>query len=252
METLKHFSIKRASLLIQRHILYNLKTYMISFAAVGGILIFISLMNTWSNGGHFSETVFHNLGQVFAFIGGALVTSNIYKEISSKHRGWFYMMLPANPSEKLLSYWLLTSVGYAIAASVALSVASLVTSLFTTMFFKTTFYVFNPLASQHLTLMLHYCIVQSVFFLGAVYFEKNNFLKTILSVFVLQMVLGIVGGIVGKILFGEWHIEANTLSLEGDYFFTVLIPNVAKTFYYGLMIPLFLTVSYFRLKEREV
>ncbi len=252
METLKHFSIKRASLLLQRHILYNLKTYMISFAAVGGILIFISLMNTWSEGGQFQEVVFHTLGQVFFFIGGALITSNIFKEIGSKHRGWFYMMLPANPSEKLLSYWLLTSVGYALVASVALSVASLVASLFTTMFFKTTFYVFNPLESQHLTLALHYCIVQSVFFLGAVYFEKNNFLKTILSVFLFQMALAIIGGIIGKIVFGDWNIEASSFNLESEGLFTTIIPNVARIFYYGLMVPFFLTVSYFRLKEREI
>jgi len=252
METSNTFSIKRVALLMNRHLFYNLKTYLMSFAAVGSILIVISLLSTYTNGGVFYEKNFVNLGEVFLFIGGILLTSNIFKEISSKHRGWLYMMLPANPSEKIISYWLLTTIGYAVISSLTLIISSIVLSTLSTLIFKTTFYLFNPFNAIHLEILLHYCIVQSLFFFGAIFFQKNNFLKTILSVFVFQTILGFIALFIMYLLFGSVKMELNNMVLADDPFFTVTLPNTAKLLYYGVMVPFFIIVSYFKLKEREV
>ena len=251
MKTSNTFSAKRIGLLMYRHVFYNLKTYLLSFAAVASILIIISFLNTLGSD-YLSKDLFITLGKVFLFIGGVMLTSNVFKEISSKHRGWLYMMLPANPSEKILSYWLLTTVGYVVMASLTMVVSSIVLSVLSTLIFKTAFYVFNPFSMAYLEILLHYCIVQSLFFFGAIFFQKNNFIKTILSVFVFNTILGIIAVIITYLLFGTAGIDSNNLQLTGDHFFTVIIPYTAKVFYYGLMVPFFIVVSYFKFKEREV
>lgn len=251
MKTSNTFSIKRVGLLMYRHVFYNLKTYLLSFAALGSMLIIISLLNTIGTS-YLAKDLFETLGKTFLFIGGMMLTSSIFKEISSKHRGWLYMMLPANPSEKILSYWLLTTVGYAAMASLALVVSSIVLSVFSTLIFKTAFYVFNPFNIAYLEILLHYCIVQSLFFFGAIFFQKNNFIKTILSVFVFYAILGIVAVIIIYLLFGTAGIDSNNVQLADEHFFTKIIPDIARVSYYGLMVPFFVIVSYFKFKEREV
>lgn len=252
MKASNAFSVKRVVLLINRHLFYNLRTYLMSFSAAGSILIVISLLKTLTSNGYFSEVSFITLGKLFLFIGGILITSNIFKEISSKHRGWFYMILPANPSEKIFSYWLLTTIGYFIISSLTLIVSSLILSILSTLIFKTTFYIFNPFSVQYLGVFIHYSIAQSLFFFGAIYFRKNNFIKTVLSVFVFVIGLGATSVFIIYLLFGSTGMEMNNLNLSNDHFFTVILPYTAKTLYYGFMIPFFITVSYFKLKEREV
>ncbi len=252
MNTSNSLSIRRVAFLMYRHVFYNLKTYLMSFAAVASILIVISLLSTLTNGGNFSEGGFITLGELFLFIGGLLITSNIFKEISSKHRGWFYMILPANPSEKILSYWLLTTIGYFVISSLTLIISSIIISILSTLIFKTSFYVFNPFSVQYLEVFIHYSIAQSLFFFGAIYFRKNNFIKTILSVFVFVIILGATSAFIMYLLFGSTGMELNNLNLSNDHFFTVILPYTAKALYYGFMIPFFITVSYFKLKEREV
>ena len=234
-----------------RHVYYYLKTYLLSFAAAGSILIIISLLNAIGNGSQ-SQALFETLGKVFLFIGGVMLTSNVFKEISSKHRGWLYMMLPANPSEKILSNWLLTTLGFAVMASLTMVASSVVLSVLSGLIFKTAFYVFNPFSMGFLHILLHYCIVSSLFFFGAIFFQKNNFIKTILSVFVLNTILGIVAVIIIYLLFGTAGIDSNNVQLADEHFFTKIIPDIAKVSYYGLMVPFFVIVSYFKFKEREV
>ncbi|MDD2549590.1 MAG: hypothetical protein PHD00_05765 [Bacteroidales bacterium] len=251
MKTSNTFSAKRIGLLMYRHVFYNVKTYLLSFAAAGSILIIISLLSTIGND-YLAKGLFITLGQVFLFIGGVMLTSNVFKEISSKHRGWLYMILPANPSEKILSYWLLTTAGFAVMASLTMVASSIVLSVLSTLIFKTAFYVFNPFSVAYLEILLHYCIVQSLFFFGAIFFQKNNFIKTILSVFVFNTILGIIAVIITYLVFGKAGINSNNIQLTDDHFFSVIIPYIAKISYYGLMVPFFVTVSYFKLKEREV
>lgn len=251
MKTSNTFSIKRVGLLTYRHVFSILRPYLMYFAAAGSILIIISLLNTLGTN-YFSENVFISLGEVILFIGGVMFTSSIFKEISSKHRGWLYMMLPANPSEKIISYWLLSSAGYVVMASLTLVVSSIVLSALSTLIFKTAFYVFNPFSMVHLNILLHYCIAQSLFFFGAIFFQRNNFIKTILSVFVFAMIMGVLGVIITYLLFGKTGIDSNNIQLTDDHLFTVTIPYIAKVSYYGLMVPFFIIVSYFKFKEREV
>ena len=98
-----------------------------------------------------------------------------------------------------------------------------------------------------------YVVTQSVFFLGALYFRKNNLLKTLLSVFVIQAIFSIVMVFAGWLILGEFN-QLNEENIPADtmYFFTVNIPEIARTVFWVVTAPFFLIVSYFKFKEREV
>ena len=246
------FSIRRTTLLMGRYMALNFKYYAVIFSTMCGVLIGISLLKTWSNGGAYDTDSFLGMGQLFIFLMGLIITSTIFKELGTKSRGWFYMMLPANPMEKLLANWLISTVVYSVVASAVLVLTSMVNSLFTSLIFNESFYIVNPFRADFLKLLLHYCIIQSIFFLGAIYFEKNNFFKTLLAIVVSSIGLMIITGIVVKLIFQSPEITIDPIEQNGTPEFLESFLLAVKIGYYALIVPFFLTVSYFRLKEREV
>ena len=249
---MKKISIRRTTLLMGRYMALNFKHYAVLFGAMSGVLVGISLLKTWSNGGTYDTYSSLGMGQLFIFLMGLIITSTIFKELGTKSRGWFYMMLPANPMEKLLANWLISTVVYSVVASVVLVLTSMVNSLFTSLIFNEYFYIVNPFRMEFLKLLLHYCIIQSIFFLGAIYFEKNNFFKTLLAIVVSSMGLMIITGIVVKLIFQSPEITIDPMEQNGTPEFLKSFVLAVKIGYYSLIVPFFLTVSYFRLKEREV
>jgi hypothetical protein len=163
------------------------------------------------------------------------------------------LILPANTFEKLLSNWLLTSIVYILVAHVLLSLVLLIAGLLSTLIFSTHLEFYNPFTEAGFRNMGIYIVTQSVFFLGALYFRKNNMLKTLLSIFVIIVALGTIAGLFGWIILGEFNqINEENLPPQGLELFTVTIPHIAKILFWGLTAPFFLIVSYFKLKEREV
>ncbi|TVQ88357.1 MAG: hypothetical protein EA393_09055 [Bacteroidetes bacterium] len=252
MEKINQFSIQRLFLLMKRHSVMNAKTWLIGLGALSGILIIIALIQSYSNGFFDLESLV-TIGTIFIFIGGFIVTSAAYNELHTPARGQFYLILPANTLEKLLSNWLLSSAVFVVVAFVLLSVVLGITTLLSSWVFNTDTAFFNPFTHDNLENMGVYVVVQSIFFLGALYFRKNNFIKTLLSVFVVMFGLSIILGFLGWVILGEFnHISDENLPESNFVFFTETLPQIARIIFWWLTAPFFLLVSYFKLKEREV
>lgn len=252
MEKINQFSLQRLFLLMKRHSIMNMKTWLIGFGALSGVLIVSALLQSYTTG-NFNAGSLSSTGISFIFIAGYLITSMAYNEIHTPARGQFYLILPANIFEKLLSNWLLTSIVYVLIANVLLSLVLIIAGLLSSLIFSTSMEFYNPFTEAGFKNMGVYLVTQSVFFLGALYFRKNNMLKTLLSIFVIIVALGTIAGLFGWIILGEYNqINEESLPPQGLHFFTVNIPQIARVLFWGLTAPFFLLVSYFKLKEREV
>ncbi|HON19696.1 MAG TPA: hypothetical protein PK990_11090, partial [Salinivirgaceae bacterium] len=187
---------------------------------------------------------------LFFVIPGFVFTSVIFKEISSFANGWSYFILPANRIEKMVAYWLLTTVVYIIFSLSILIISSLIISGLVSLLFEPTFFVFNPLNFQFQELIVHYLVLQSVYFLGAISFQRNHFFIT--TLFVL-LVLGflVLFSILGfRLIFGDWSIFLNADTVSPEFFEQIKL--WIKVIYYGLLAPFFLLMSYLRFKEKEI
>ena len=196
---------------------------------------------------NFSKNFFKNF---LIFIEGFILTSRVFHEIQTPARSQFYLTLPARTSEKLISNWLLSSFIYIVAAYAGLFLVLVVASLLAAGIFNSPIEVFNPFSAQQVELMGHYLVLQTIFFLGSVYFRKNNFLNTVLSVFAVGIVLSIWSGLVGWMLLPipNFAITVHEFELYSENGLKILF----GVLYWGLFAPFFLTVSYFTLKEREI
>lgn len=249
------FSTRRLSLLGKRQVLGNLNGLLIAFAAIAGALLVISLLSGYSNPA--SIRGLSPLYYVVLFVGGYVFTSNIFAELHSPQRSIPFLTLPVSKLERLTNAWLLTAIIYPIFALIGIALIIFLSHLILGIpMVNETFAAVWSVKTWKIVLI--YSITQSLFLFGAVYFRKHNFLKTLLSLFVILNIIGIFAAIVAYFLFGtfkfdsEHWIQGSALSPGLENFFIKTFPAIMKFAFYYLMIPFFLLLTWFGIKERQV
>jgi len=254
MEKINQFSFNRFILLIKRYLIFNIKTLLIGLAAGSGVMIVVSLLQAYFSTGYFNVNALVTTGHTFIFVGGYILTSMAYNEIHTPARSQFYLTLPATAAEKLFSNWFITSIIYVIVTNLVLWLVLLLSNSIAHIAWSTPWDIFNPFAPSNTRLMAIYMATQGIFFLGALYFRKNNFMKTILSLFVISMIINLITVAFAYLIFGTPGLYTDMEAMDPDfgYNFITIMPKVMKGLLYWVLAPFCLVVSYFTLKEREV
>lgn len=256
------FSIARFQLVLKRFIALNQRTWLIGLLCVAGFLFAIAVLPTMSDMMSVQRPGFINirgLSLTFYTLGGLILTSMIFNEIHSSTKAFQFLTLPSTTSEKLFAAWFTGTVIYTIvsmAAIFALSIfVEVIKGINTGLW--TPFYVFNPFSADVVSSILNYFFYQSIFLLGAVYFKKNNFIKTFLVIVV--FVLGSFFFLnIGLLIYGLSQnqqffvdIQLDELFINGQLnariWFTLLkyLLGVGLTFF-------FIWLSYLQLKNKQV
>lgn len=260
MNTNSFFDLNRLKYLLLRQLSFNYKILLIATGAIIGLLMFIgTMMLLFSDTTPNQQTILGMMMPYF-FIGGYIFSSVIFSELNSPHRGYLYLTLPASTFEKLLSAWLVCSIGYVLFGSIIVYFVNFYYISIAAAFTSKTVVLVNILSPGVLKVFGVYMVTQTIFFLGAIYFRRVNFLKTFLALFVLVMIIAFYSGILSNLLFNtssynkQWVVNYLGTHHRADFENLaehVIVPT-AKILFWGCMAPFFLTVSYFRLKEREV
>ena len=260
MRTTNIISPRRLLYLLKRDILSNINTTLIVFGAVTAVIYLISALTAYNHAP--SEQLYFSLFTNLLFIGGLIVTSMIFKEMHRKETAQNYLLLPASNFEKFFSRLLISTIGFAAITLIGLTVISYLSEGVNTLIFKRHNQIFNPFTKTVWMLMAHYFVAQSIYFLGAVYFRKYNFIKTINVIFLFAISLLIIGALFARIVYFDlfdgffrieninFYFQWDKISLDPKTIDT--LTNIAKTLYWFIPAPLFWTISYFRIKEVEV
>jgi hypothetical protein len=195
----------------------------------------------------------------FLLLGGLILTSMSFAyDMFDKEGQNEWLMLPATSAEKFLAKGLLAAIAYPVALLLLTVLSSaLVESLL--LLAKSPFSMFDPFSRQVAEDLLSYYVWQSVFLLGATVFRKNQFIKTVLSLFVLFIAMGLLTLLFARILFpmitglspfaAEFSVRfSDNFSDYGSKGIRVFV-GFGKIVYYGLL-PLFCWITaYFKVKE---
>lgn len=254
MDTLtpvNNFSLIRFNRVCRRFWVLNRQRWLIGFGAGFGFLLVLWLLPILISTPHSNHYSFEAILSSAFFIytaGGLLLTSHIFHELHSPASAFQLMTLPATSFEKLLSAWFLSSAGYTLAV---------ITGLFGLSFFIETisairigsyagFSLFNPFSLDSLIAIGTYLGYQSIFLFGAVYFIKNNFFKTILSLIIIFVLITTISA--ATLFFFTSGRQNSFESVEVGFgpFSTVY------WIFWLIVIPIMVLLSYYRLKKREV
>jgi hypothetical protein len=149
------------------------------------------------------------------FIGGFIVTSLAFREARQNGSGIFYLTLPASSLEKFASKLLTTSVGYAIGSLVFYAAVAALSEGVNRLIFGFGNGFFNPFDLDVLEAAGLYCIFQSIFLLGSVWWRKLAFVKTVLMLQVVAVGIAFVAGVAVRIAFARyfhgWSITMNDI-----------------------------------------
>jgi hypothetical protein len=275
----KSFSLQRCALLIAKHWAENKKRYLLSFAA------YISLVFVWfvfvmmTDGKDPMAEGLQRITFYFsALVVGPFYASQFFRELGSKSKGTSYLMVPASSLEKVIC-----SLVYAIIFfPLALLAAFYIVDVIAVMIANSSHSGYNAVTDQQGNVLkakvvnlfgfehrqerqaLYYGIlgffgIQSAALLGSIYFSQYSYIKTaialtLLFLFIAWFMEKVVSGILPS---GNFYDDMTKYSVnEGGQFKLVQLPswvgNVLEIgLLYGATLTLW-TVSYFRLKEKEV
>lgn len=272
-----YFNLNRWLLYIGKHWNENKKRYLLSLAAVGGLLVlwysFVMIIDK-------SYPLVLNMQAVTYFVGlfltGCLFASIQFNDLGDGPKGISYLLLPASLFEKLLSALLFSVVLYFICYTAVFYIVDFImvklsNSMMLTRFEETrsgnyapqeivnVFVSSDTSINLFFYLLIIYLTVQSIFLLGSIYFAKYSYIKTLIWGLIVFLVL----------VFWE-HKIVESFMPHGSFFepFTIYrvrengkdlmvrLPEWISSILLFLMMyalpPILWIVTYFRLKEKEV
>jgi len=247
------FNLNRLSLLIKRQLVVNLKNLLIAFGASFGVLLIIFFLIIYqAHSVPFAPLV--SISFVVIFLGGFIFTSIGFDELHSTDKAYQYLTLPATTLEKLASIWILTSVSFVIISLFIVVLVAILGNLFAMIIGANTTSLNLLFSYPILHLLWIYFVIHSIFLLGSCYFKKNNFLKTLLTLFLIGIIISIYSFVNSLIFFGSTFHSFNDQNLNGDLkvFMTNTFPIIIKIVAGYIVAPFFILVSFFVLKERQV
>ncbi|WP_299825919.1 hypothetical protein [uncultured Pontibacter sp.] len=241
------FNLTRLGYFIRRQLFLNINAMWIAIAAVVGVLLVISGFTAY-----FNPTKIYNLVPLYLvvlFVGGYVFTSKIFSELHSPQKSYAFLTLPVSTSEKLLGAWIIAAPLYLLTALLGATILMLVSALVAGQSADLP----NAFSSmQFLRMIGSFLVTQTFFFLGAVAFRGNNFMKTLLAMFIIAVVLVSYTGSLGYMLFGGRTAfqEGDAVALKNNMEF--ITERLVPFLYWYVLGPFLLVVSFFKLKERQV
>ena len=233
----ENFNLRRIGLLIRRQTRMNFNPLLISAGGLTAFLLIILVLSGYQS--NINITAYYGITLPFLLGGGYIFTSVIFSELQHYEKSIFYLTLPASPLEKLASAWLISSPVFVILVFIALIIMNYLVSLILSFLPGTGMDLFNPFNRELFLTLGVYMVTQTVFILGAVYFKKHNFFKTILALFLTGLAIAIYAVIVARITFGGFHsLDTNFHQLPEnfDHFITHTFPMIIKILFWGVLV----------------
>ena len=255
--------MNRFGLLVNREVqtskrdlsIYALTLFLILFASE----TLRSIISQYSQRG-FPPAGYADLFPNFLLLGGLIITSlSFADDMFSKNGQQQWLMLPATSLEKFLAKGVLTAFAYPIALIAVFFLSSVVTEPLQLLFFGNPLTLFNPFTRELASQLAVYWVWQSIFLLGATYFHKGHFFKTILALGVLGIAFAALGLLFVKIVFSLKY-GSSLRAFDVVFSFDSLLFNPATgavgafrvlgQILYFVVLPLFCWVTaFFRVEE---
>lgn len=248
------FDSSRFFPLVKREIILNYKPFLIVFASIVGALTLGLVINQYfappKTNNFTTESLISSLG--FLLIIWASIS---FHEIALTPGRQHYLSIPASHFEKVASKWLVISIlipllliiGFILYSYIIVPPLNLIGN------FKvpSPSYDFDTLSRSYLSLI----VFQSIFYFGSITWPKFSIFKTGFSIFLVTIVIGLIALLFVRVFFNQYFengvIISNDLSFRFDPMEIVNIPYFGSIIMFVTWI-FFMTVTYFKLKEKEL
>jgi len=261
MNSIKGFNPSRFFLLIRNQLFLDRSIFYFLISA-GAILILFSIFEIMSKVHGMTYQPYYRF---FLFIGGISLTGRIFKGLHDEVKGSAWLTLPASIFEKFMSRLILLTVIYPLALMAVIFLISLISAGLHVALIGSSHGIFNPFDKSVLLGTAGYIVLQSPFFLGAIYFKKNPLAQTILAIAGYSILLVLIAHVFSMIIYPQNPGNFNYVPNMGEMIMWItgiithdyrpsysIIYWVQLIFFWCVIAPACWVTGYFRLKEKEL
>ncbi len=262
------FSFSRLGKLINK-VFYEISR--LYFYSIIAMLALLSLSFTfWISftGPQYSEQATYVIYLLGLFITGTIFASMTFNMLGNKDKGLYWLSIPATHFEKLICTLIFTVVLFFIAYCLCFITVKTIAVIFLKEYikgvpggsYKELGSVFNAFDGAIKYFLYAYFAIQSLFFLGSIYFKRYAFIMTSIVAALLLFAFGFYITQIQKNMLdnGAWDmvtlIKRDTGS-EDNYYLYSVSPAISNTLLFLLKFvwaPVLWFITWFKLKEKEI
>jgi hypothetical protein len=216
----EQLSWPRLKTLLRNESIGEYRSWLIASAVVAGALLLGAVATV--SGGEPNDLYYRICFLGTLSVWGTIQSSFAFSELHDKSKNTAYLLLPASSLEKTLAPLLITTVVLIAYLLVFTALASVVIEVINRLAFGRTNEIFNPLDRAVWIGVPNYLVAQSLFFLGAAWFRKAHYLKTLLAILVGSFLLGAVS-LVASMVAGMTRFTATGMHVDADIGFNWLL-----------------------------
>jgi len=191
-------SLQRLLWLIRSDVLRNSRGWLVTSGTVALVALLFSWFGAWDRivGPDFYDRVF--VAMLFGW--GTITTSQAFTDLHGRNTNAAFLLLPASALEKTAARLLLYTVGLFIYLLIFTSVLSFALEGINALWFGVRRELFLPIDRTAWWVFPHYIVVQGLFFLGAAWFRRVHFVKTVGAVLGIWVGLVCIAAIIALVL----------------------------------------------------
>ncbi len=217
-------SWRRLLSLLRADVLRNNRAWLVAVGTATLVALFLSVLGAID--GSVSNGFYHAFFIAALFGLGTIATSQSFVDLHGRTTSTAFLLLPASALEKTLARLLLTTVGLFAGLLMLTPVLSWLLEGINAMLFDVRRETFAPFDRLAWLMLPHYLVAQSLFFLGAAWFRKVHYLKTVGAVLLIALGLSVIATVLAWMVgptpcrnvsclqfpFVDWLIDAAPLA----------------------------------------
>lgn len=272
MQTSNVFHAPRFGAYFKKHLVDNLRLYLMSLVVLVGVLIALGLIGIFTNSGDIIRPTFLlPFYGILLFVAGLIFSGFSFMQLGDKPKGIDFLLLPASHLEKFLTTLLVTTVGFLLVYHVAFGTATFIGAGIVSL--SRDKHVidtgFSDDLKKDLIQIYHFWFVaQAIILLGSAYFHKYSIVKTLFALFIFILLIGLVNAAFMNILF---HGHLAHWAASAPFFGVALVRDSNVEVYRSIFLeaplwvrdtmffvwrfilpPALWALAYFRLKDKEI
>ena len=191
-------------------------------------------------------------------IWGPIAASHSFRELHDKEMNQAYLLLPASALEKTISRLLLVVVIFPLYVIVFVTVLSWLIMGLQSLLGGNSWGAFLPMRFLDPRAIGVFVVNQSLFFLGAAWFRKMHFVKTVLSLTGLVIAMSVFAGIVFRLMFPDLIDGNMNVNVDPQVFFqdheglTAFLLFLFRLCYFVVLPAFCWSVAWLRIRETQV
>jgi hypothetical protein len=241
-------SLQRLAFVLRNDVMRTYRSVVLIAGTAALVALVVSLFGAYDGDVGQGPTFYRIFFIATLFAWGTIATSVCFSDLHGRSTNTAFLLLPASALEKTVSRLLLHTVGLVALLLLLTTLLSGVLEGINALWIGERRAFFSPLDEVGWMLVPHFLVTQAVFFLGAAWFRKVQFVKTVGAVIAIQIGLSIIAGILAWIVGPMRCLNANCFQFP----FLDWVGDAAPVIYFYLL-PLFCWfVAWLRVTETQV